>query len=208
MGELITFEEKAVIVKGLDRLALPDEDKVKNQFFSEEYSLLLQLKDSCNLTLTKKKPTLFYPGCGSDILTPLIYLESLFPQTTEADLIFNDENNTFGLIKTILDEVGVSFQEQDNHLCFYWKNILIHLEFIQGDAFSLIREIPPFEIYFEKAFRIMKSYHQDFEDLVYEKLAEKGILISDSGFQDKDLKKVPVPEALSSYQEMIIGIKN
>lgn len=43
---------------------------------------------------------------------PLIYLKELFPKIKEADFIFINENDNFGIIKTVLDEVGVGFSEK------------------------------------------------------------------------------------------------
>ncbi|MFC1686812.1 hypothetical protein ACFL0E_00450 [Nanoarchaeota archaeon] len=209
MSNLVTFTEKQVISKGLNQNNKIDENKLKEHFLADDYEKLKLLEKIQKINQPKEKPTIFYPGCGSDILTPLIYLEKLFPQTKEANLIFIDEVDFKGIIKTILDEIGVTFSEgikkNKNKIKFYWKNTLINLEFIEENIFNL--NLPEFDIYFEKAFRIMKDRNSDYEKNIINKLNKNGILISDSGFQNTKLKNLNAPTELSTYREMIIGVK-
>ncbi|MDP3698297.1 MAG: hypothetical protein Q8R47_01785 [Nanoarchaeota archaeon] len=207
MGFLISYEERKVKAKGLNKFAKPNPEKVQEYLFPDEYRNFSLLLDLPKLDYPKN-PVLFYPGCGADILFPLKYIEILFPRLRNITFIFNDADHNFGLIKTILDEVGVSFKEsKKNYLQFYWNGILINLKFIQGNIFQLLPKIPAFDIYFERAFRIMKDEHPQYEQQIYQKLKSKGILISDSGFQHLPLEKVDVSQELSAYREMIIGVK-
>lgn len=206
MGFLISYEEKAVKAKGLDKSAKPNQEKIQQYFFPDEYQSLSLLLEIQKLH-APEHPYLFYPGCGADILMPLKYVETLFPQLENITFIFNDLDNNFSLIKTILDEVGISFKEKKNTLQFYWNHTLVNLQFIQGNVFQTLPKIPAFDIYFERAFRIMKDEHANYEQQIYQKLNPNGILISDSGFQNVPLQKIEVSQKLSSYQEMIIGIK-
>ncbi len=206
MGVLISFEERPVKGKGLNKLAKPREDKIKEYLFPDEYQNLLLLHDLPRQEYPEH-PVLFYPGCGADILLPLKYLEILFPRLRKITFIFNDQDNNLGLIKTILDDVGVSFKQKKNYLQFYWNGMLVNLTFTQGDIFKIVSHIPSFDIYFERAFRIMKDDHPEYENQIYQKLKNKGILISDSGFQHLPLERVEVSQELSAYREMIIGVK-
>lgn len=207
MGFVISYEERAVKAKGLNKLAKPKEEKVQEYLFPDEYQNLALLTDIPRMKYPEH-PVLLYPGCGADILMPLKYIEILFPRLRNITFIFNDLDNNFGLIKTVLDDVGVTFKEKKNFLQFYWNGILVDLRFIQGNIFQTLHQIPAFDIYFERAFRIMKDNHEDYENQVYQKLNPSGILISDSGFQHVPFEKVEVSQKLSSYKEMIIGIKN
>ena len=207
MGFLISYEERAVKAKGLNKLATPNEEKVKEYLFPDEYQNLALLKDIPRMEYSET-PILFYPGCGADILMPLKYVEFLFPRLRDITFIFNDTDNNLGLIKTILDDVGISFQQKKNTLAFYWNNILVNLQFIQGNVFQILPKIPSFDVYFERAFRIMKDDHPEYENRIYQKLNSNGLLISDSGFQHLPLEKMKVSQELSAYREMIIGIKN
>ncbi|MEK6939955.1 MAG: hypothetical protein AABX31_04465 [Nanoarchaeota archaeon] len=206
MGFLISYEERLVKAKGLNKLAKPKEDKIKEYLFPDEYQNLSLLLNIPKLEYSEY-PILFYPGCGADILMPLKYIEILFPRLRQISFIFNDVDNTLGLIKSILDDVGISFESKKNYLQFYWNGILVNFNFIQGNVFQLLSQLPLFDIYFERAFRIMKDDHPEYENVIYQKLNPTGILISDSGFQHLPLEKVEVSPELSSYKEMIIGIK-
>jgi len=151
-------------------------------------------------------PLLFYPGCGCDILTPLLFIEKLLPELSELKLHLVDEKDNLDLIKTILDDIEISFSEQNNTITFYWHHLHVSLIFTQEDVF--VMNLPPFNIYFERAFRIMKDADQTYEPRIYQQLSENGLLISDSGFQEQQLKRISIPEKLSAYQEIILGIKN
>jgi len=115
MGELLIFNERTVKAKGLNRENKVNWEKVKSYFFKDDFENLKFLEPVKKFDLQKGR--LFYPGCGSDILTPLIYLEKLFPSLKEVLMVLLDENNFENSIKTVLDEVGVNFDEKMN---FYW----------------------------------------------------------------------------------------
>ncbi|MEK6809075.1 MAG: hypothetical protein AABY40_00205 [Nanoarchaeota archaeon] len=206
MGFLISYEERLVKAKGLNKLAKPKEEKVRQYLFPDEYQNLSLLAEVQKMKCPEN-PVFFYPACGADVLMPLKYMEILFPRLRGATFIFNDIDNNFGLIKTILDEVGVSFRQKNNFLQFYWGGILVDLQYLRGNIFQILGQIPAFDIYFERAFRIMKGDHPAYEDRIFRKLKPQGIVISDSGFQQLPLEKVEVSQELSAYREMIIGIK-
>jgi len=206
MGFLISYEERKVEAKGLNKFAKPNPEKIQQYLFPDEYQNLSLLSELPKLDYPEN-PIFFYPGCGADILFPLKYLEILFPKLQTITFIFNDLDNNLGLIKTVLDEVGISFKHQKNFLQFYWNSTLVDLKFMQGNVFQLLSKVPSFDIYFERAFRIMKDGHENYENQIYQKLNSNGILISDSGFQHLPFKKIEVSPELSSYKEMIIGIK-
>src|SRR3989344_5674118 len=101
MGFLISYEERKVKAKGLNKLAKLNQEKIQEYLFPDEYQNLSLLFDLPKLEYFEN-PILFYPGCGADILMPLKYVEILFPQLRNVTFIFNDIDNTFGLIKTVL----------------------------------------------------------------------------------------------------------
>ena len=185
-----------------------NEDKLKSYIFKEDYNNL-NLLNNIKIPLGKEEISLLYPGCGVDVLFPLIYLEKLFPQIKTANLTFVDSENVFGLIKTVLDDIGISFAENksNNIVSFHWKNTLINLNFVLNKIESHLPNQEPIDIYFEKAFRIMRDNIPNYENNILNKIKPNGILISDSGFTEQNLKTIEVPKILSSYQEMIIGIK-
>jgi hypothetical protein len=207
MGNLIVYEEREVKAKGLNRRNQVNEEKLQEYFFEEDYQSLKLLKKLPRFDLNEKENILFYPGCGADIFYPLHYLE-LFPEITEIKLIFVDENDSLSMIKTELDDVGIGFEEKKNTLHFYWKEKLIHLEFIKEEIKKAFPKIPAYHIYFEKAFRIMRENILNYEQSILDKLLPGGVLISDSGFENKDLEYMDIPAELSAYGEMVIGKKN
>jgi len=206
MGFVISYEERVVKAKGLNKLAKPSSEKVQRYLFPDEYQNLSLLSNLPKLSCPEN-PVLFYPGCGADILMPLLYLEIIFPHLRNVTFILNDLDHNMGLIKTVLDEVGISFGQKNGALQFYWNSIRVDIQYVQEDIFQAIHRIPHFDIYFERAFRIMKDDHPEYENQVYQKLSPQGILISDSGFQHLPLEKIKVSQDLSAYREMIIGIK-
>ena len=53
----------------------------------------------------------------------------------------------------------------------------------------------------------MKDDDPDFEQKVVTKLSSDGMIISDSGFQGLELNYLDASRELSSYNEMVIGVK-
>ncbi len=216
MPNLITLRSRFVKPKGLSINQTIDENKIKEFFFTGDYEkleVLDKIKKGEDIKLKKDKPTLLYPGSGTDILTPLIYIEKLFPEIEEFKFILVDTINHISQIKTTLDDVGVCFEElSEDQIMFYWKNQLINLTQITANVFQKIDTIETFDIYFEKAFRIMKDQCLDFEDIVVSKLNSEGFIISDSGFLGKypqqNLTYFEIPKELSSYHEMVLAQKS
>ncbi|MBI2669259.1 hypothetical protein HYX14_05440 [Candidatus Woesearchaeota archaeon] len=202
---LIVVEERQVRAKGCNPHNTIDQQKLRDYFFDEDYESL-KLLDKVPPFKVPDNAVLFYPGCGSDIFFPLLYVEKLC-SVKNIQFRFVDTEKVLGLIKTQLDDVGISFEEDKNKLQFYWKNMLITLEFIPGDVFGLIDALPPYDIYFERAFGIMKYDQGDYEEKIVQKLNHNGILISDCGYANCKLNRINVPPELSSYKEMIMGIK-
>ena len=205
MGEVIFYEQRQVSPQGLRKGYRPSSEQICRYFFQEEYTRLFAFTPS---TIPVPEPViLLYPGCGVDIITPLLYVEKLFPSVRTAFFMFNDKEYCLDLIKTILDDMGISFEEKKNALRFYWGETLVTLTFWQGDIFELLDTLPAFTVYFERAFRIMKDADLWYEQKIFKLLPAGGILISDSGFQHVTLEKLPIDQKLSAYGEMVVGIK-
>lgn len=212
MPNLIVLRSRRVKPKGLNKDQTINEEKIKDYFFTDEFEnlkLLNKIADEKQIELNLKQPTLLYPGSGTDILTPLIYIEKLFPEVKELYFIFVDTANHLPQIKTILDDINISFENLgEDKIKFYWREQLITLKHITENIFSEIENIEQFNIYFERKFRIMKDEYFDFEDIVINKLESDGVIISDSGFLGKNLTYYDIPKELSSYHEMVLAQKN
>ncbi len=203
-GEIIFIVAKSVKATGLNKAARPNLQKLRTYFFQEEWERLALLKQLPQFP-QRSKVKVLYPGCGADLFLPLFYLEQLFPQLQQAELVLVDIHNLKDTMKTLLDEVGISFSEEQESILFYWNNLLIRLTLVEGDVFELFPALPAFDLYFERAFRIMKDQHHDYEETVLEKLLPGGLVVSDSGFENAELQRFPVPSELSSYGEMVVG---
>ncbi|MBI2112509.1 hypothetical protein HYT52_03175 [Candidatus Woesearchaeota archaeon] len=203
MGNLVIYSSRKVIPKGLSKDYLLDPEKLEEYFFDGDKEKLALV--DFTLPLSVSEPVLFYPACGVDILYPLFFIEKVFPSLRSIHLIFNDIDPNLGVIKTILDDVGISFSEHQGKTSFYWKDCFVKLEFILGNVFTM--ELPHFDIYFERAFRIMKEQDLRYEWGIYERLNPNGILISDSGFERFYLERIKVSPDISSYGEMVVGKK-
>ena len=197
MNQAIFYEEKQIKAKGLDPNNKINEEKLKSYFFKEDYGNL-NLLNNIQIPLDEEEISLLYPGCGVDVLFPLIYLEKLFPQIKTANLTFVDEDYNLGMIKTVLDEIGISFAENNkNNIQFYWKNVLVNLVFIRSKIEHYLKGQESVDVYFEKAFRIMRDHIPNYEDNILKIIKPNGILISDSGFQQQNLQIIEVPKILS-----------
>ena len=206
MSSIIVYESREVKPKGLNKADVINHEKLLDYFLEEDYERLSQL-DTIKLNHNKEKISLLYPGCGADIMFPLVYLHKLFPEAKKVKLVFVDYEDNLGIIKTVLDEVGVSFKGKKSKIKFYWHNKLITLKFIPKRIEDHLKKEKKFDVYFEKAFRLMRDQIHGYEDRVVSLLNEGGVLISDTGFLKKELKYVEVPKNLSSYGEMVLGIK-
>ncbi|MEK6950336.1 MAG: hypothetical protein AABX13_01270 [Nanoarchaeota archaeon] len=217
MNNLISLIPRKVPPQGL-RTNKHDGEKIKQFFFQDEWEKLSWLKQLPNFP--NKEVSVLYPGSGADLFWPLYYLEHLFPKLEKANLLFVDLYPVQEAIRTILDDAGLSFGEEPGKerdgeerkaLSFYWKEILVTLTCREGNIFEIISTLPSslphFNLYFERAFRIMKEPHPDYEQNIVEKLAGGGMVVSDSGFQNTLLRKINIPAELSAYGEMVVGVK-
>ncbi len=200
---LISYFERKIKPKGVKANYVLNEAKFQEYFFADELNKLSSL-NNINVNISEKNPTLFYPGCGVDILTPLLYVKKLFKQK-KFTFIFLDKEPCLGMIKTVLDDLDVPFSCNREELNFYWKGKFITLRFILGDVFK--KALPKYDIYFEKSFRIMKDQFHGYEEKVVSSLEKGGVIIADSGFQGFPLNYLDVDRDLSSYGEMIMATK-
>jgi len=206
MGNLIVLEEREVKAKGLNKEHKIDFEKVNEYLFDEDIPRLELLSTLPKPKLKVKVPTLFYPGCGTDVLFPLFYVRELW-DIEEANFIFLDELNSLTMIKSILDDIGISFSEDKERISFYYDKILIHLKFIHSKIQTQMNFLPKHDIYFERAFRIMRDNIPEYEQKIIAALSNGGVLISDTGFENLPLEYLDVPKQLSSYGEMVMAVK-
>jgi len=90
---------------------------------------------------------------------------------------------------------------------FIGKKKIIYLRFITQNIETYLPHSKSIDLYFERAFRIMRERITEYEPKIINLLSPSGILISDAGFEGANLQKIEVSLELSAYREMIIGIK-
>lgn len=206
MGEILEFIPRDCTAKGTNVDAFPQQSRIRQYFFAEEWERMKLLRQLPRFF--HRSVVLLYPGCGVDVLGPLLYLEHLFPKLEKVCCLFVDKDNTLAMIKTILDDVGVWFAAEKQRIRFYWKRIPVDLYFNEADIRNVLPALPSIDIYFEKAFRIIRKEWIHYEETIMNKLNQGGVLISDSGFEDvSGLRKIGVPPELSAYREMVVGVK-
>ncbi len=210
MPNLIIFEEKEVLAQGLNREKKPAVEKIKEYFFDDEFERLQELQEIEHSFLTTEV-SLLYPGCGTDILTPLLYLEKITPKLHHITFHCVDISDSFQIMKTILHDVGISFADggegENRGIQFYWQHMLVTLQFHTQNIARFLHDCPNYHIYFEKCFRIMKDRMPEYEQVVFDRLAANGLVISDSGFREVGLEEIRVNSQLSAYNEMMVGRK-
>ncbi len=205
MGEFISYAARPIVAKGLDSNAVLDYAAVDQYLFSDEKCYLKSL-ENVRISLPVRKPLIFYPGCGVDIVWFLHVVKRVF-DVFEMNVLFMDQDYVQGIIETILDDIGVSFDRQGNILHFYFQGILVHLTIQNGNVFDVLENVPMYDVYFERAFRLMRDAVFGYERWVFEKLRLGGVLISDCGYGDVGLERIPVNAEISVYGEMIVGKK-
>ncbi len=205
MAGFISYVEETAFPSGAIKRSPVSFRKLLNYLFEEELNLLYQLNYSEKLTIPQNNPVLFYPGCGPDILYPLFFVQYLLPSVNKITLEFVDKRDCSGLIKSILKNIGVPFTTHKQTTTFYWQDILVTMNFTLADVFSM--DLPFFDIYFERKLAIFKTIHDDYEPKIMVQLNPSGIIISDSGFLQFNLKTISVPTELSVYKQMTIGKK-
>lgn len=213
MSNFLNFIEHPVLAKGLNPDNVIISNHLLNHLFEEELVNLKKLKNLPKITLPANNPVLLYPGSGSDILYPLFFLD-LFNNIKQITMIFIDKKNHLGMIKSILNNLGISFAENKfagdkDAISFYWNQSLVELTFLAADIFNF--DFPAFDIYFERKLAIFKDRHEYYETNIFNKLTTGGLLISDYGFSkfklNPKLDRISVPLELSLYGEMVVGIK-
>jgi len=156
-----------------------------------------KLKQS-SISLKKDEITLFYPGCGNDIIRPLFLLYSL-SDFKKANIILSDNLLSPSIIAdTVSDLTGIKKfkQSADSHI-FRFKDKEIRIIYKEGDSLS-DKDLLNFDIFFERAFQLFRKDSIEFIPKIINKLNKGGLFISDFvDFKNKDLKELKFPKEIS-----------
>jgi predicted GNAT superfamily acetyltransferase len=191
-----------------------DLNKLKKELCKDELDTLLKIKKIFkDKKLKKDEITLFYPGCGDDIINPLLLSDALLSYKT-VNLVLIDvelfnvmsyfrKNNIKFKSKRSKNKITVNIKTKTKtiNLIHYAKDALSDwpAELQQG-----------FDVYFERAFEICRRDDPFFVKRVLNNLNKDGLLISDCGFYDisvlksNNLKQIKVPSNFGFYDNFKI----
>lgn len=176
---------------------------INNKFIFEnldKYSVSAfhKLKQS-NIYLKKEEISLFYPGCGCDILRPLLLLES-FCEFKKANIFFADfflSPQTFAENFSAITNLN-KFKKTKNSHKFKFKDKEFNFFYFECDVL-LKQTFPNFDIYFERAFQLFRKDSLDFIPNIVKNLNKGGFFVSDFvDFKKKSLKIIKIPEEIKN----------
>ncbi len=157
-----------------------------------------KLKQS-RIRVDKDEVTLFYPRCSNDIIKPLLLLDAL-TDFKKARIILADQI----LISESIAEAFLAstnsrkFRQFKDFQRFSFRDKTIDIFYLEGDIL-LNKDLPEFDIYFERAFQLFRKDSVDFIPNIIKKANKGALLITDFlDFNHKSLKKVKFPEELKS----------
>ncbi len=135
------------------------------------------------LAIQKPMVTLFYPGCGADILWPLVILDSI---ARDADwrVIAVDDSDCFDALICGIQAITKNnvFRRDKDKVGFSFNAKRITLEFQKADALSA--PIPKCDIFMERAFNIIHSKDPQFISRVASNASY--LLVTDMAFPSPD----------------------
>lgn len=171
---------------------------IKEQIYPEEFEAYLRLKKIFETEkFGKEHIVLFYPGCGADIINPLLFLDVLvdWRKVKTIGLIYMDVNDVAPcFISSMLNKIITSknrleyISDDKARIRFMFKNSRATLTYFLADVLKRPPQIS-FDIYFERAFEIFRAEEGWFIHYVLEHVNDGGLLISDCGFCRQDLFK-------------------
>jgi hypothetical protein len=191
-----------------------DLNKLKKELGRDELDTFLKIKNIFKgKKLKKDEITLFYPGCGDDLVNPLLISDALLNYKTINMILVDVElfnmityfrkNNIKFKSKRSKNKVTVNIKKKTKsiNLIHYARNALDKwpAELQQG-----------FDVYFERAFEICRRDDPFFVKRILNNLNKDGLIISDCGFYDlavlknNDFKQIKVPSNFGFYDNLKI----
>jgi len=175
----------------------------------KEFILYKRLKRKLNqenIKLNKKNISIFNPGSEADIISPLLVLDACVDLKEEHNILlcFVDLKDLDIVIrerikKTILNSSPkLNIKENYTDIRFKLKNSDITIRYIKKDALRFIDKMDCFDIYFERAFDIIRSDDKEYPQKILKKtnhiiFSDKPIandtIIRKSGFKKIKLSK-------------------
>ena len=158
--------------------------------------------------------TLYYPGCGQDLVWPVLILNTIAPGALVWTIIGQDTAPSMGaLISTMQTLTGNTFysriSRQNKRAAkgfekrlkgarFRFHGKIVDILFSQGDALEQIPsqlENEGYDIYFERGFEFCRSQNPSFIETAIAPLRTNGLAITDKAFAriPSGIKQIPLP---------------
>ena len=192
-------------------------NKLKKELGKDELDSFLKIKKIFkNKKLKKPEITFFYPGCGDDIINPLLLSDALLGYKTINFVLVDIE--LFDIIN-VLKHLDIKFKEKKSKnkitISLKQKNKKIN---IIHCAKNVLDKWPAelqegFDVYFERAFEVCRRDDPFFVKRVFDNMNKDGLLVSDCGFYNttiikkNNFKQVKVPTSFGFYNNLRIFVK-
>ncbi|MFC1753523.1 hypothetical protein ACFL96_09060 [Thermoproteota archaeon] len=167
--------------------------------------------------VSKKELTLFYPGCGLDIVQPLIYSSRIAGKADKITFILADRdmtaNDVVSLMLQLTGNHNYSIKRNDPHTetaVFRFKDRTFSFVCKKGNVLeSVPKEIKQgYDVYFERAFELFRENDDLFMPNMISLLNKDGLMITDAGLSrqlSKDMEKIklsPKTKELGFYKNL------
>ena len=194
-------------------------DNLIKELGKDEQASFIEIKEILkNQKLKRDKITFFYPGCGDDLINPLIFSGALL-SCNKIDFVLLDVE-MFDIIKALSsinlnaklnvkkskDKIKASFKlgNKEINIIHYSMNALGNWPIELGNGF---------DVYFERAFDVCRRDDPFFVKRVLNAINKEGFLISDCGFYDEEhikknnFREIKVPASFGFYNNLRIYAK-
>lgn len=167
------------------------------------------LKNNFN-KINKKEITIFYPGDGGDMLNILAIYDALIKNNKKLNIIMVDIRDLFSpAIQELKTYTNLKVKRKNNKAIARCLNKKITITYYQEDANTFFpTELKKgYDIYYERAFEIHRQ-DSNILEIASEYLNNNGLMITDKGFNLKNLKQIPnIPTEFGFYKNFQIQQK-
>lgn len=190
-----------------------EHDKIKDMLHDEYDGYLKLKKKFSGKPFGKKSLHVYYPGCGTDIVSILLLHDVWLKDADEVHIVLTDFRDFFdGIIFQLQKYTTDSIIKKKKIKGKYYatakfKECLFHLHYYVHDAMHFL---PPelknnIDIYYERSFEIFRSNDAIGFHRIHANVKKNGLMMSDYGFSfgsyEKNFKKLSgIPSKYGHYK--------
>ena len=142
----------------------------------------------------KEMVTLYYPGGGLDLVRPLAILDAIATDAKSWRIVIQDPAESIepiiGMIQKVTGVIPHKIYPRSwgvHSVVFSFADRELHVDLSRSDALeALPDDLESYEIYFDRAFEIIRSKDASFFGRAIDRLSSRGIVITDSRFQGQE----------------------